>query len=204
MKVLIPFLAIMLIATTATGFSQGMSSGEFMSIMRNRDLNEARAQKEDQQSADRQKLLEAHREYLGRYLPDIDKVDLTRLSQADFQKLYYRAYQKQGLSMLQAKEECQRASLSHMPPEAPAIVAVSSPTPSLAIQYAQANEIRRRSNEEAVREYPDVTNPDSPIAHKYLEIVAKLKATGNPLLSDPNSPLKISQMAGNELGIAPK
>ena len=163
------------------------------------------AMREDQEKkAAKQRILDAHRDYLGQYIPDIDRQNIESISDADLQALYRKAYEKQGMSERQAKEACQRANHAHMPPDTPAFVAEPSPTPSQAMQYAKDNEIRRKSNEEAIREYPDVTNPDSPIAKKYLEIQAKLKATGNPLLSDPSAPLKISQMAGNELGIAPK
>ena len=196
MKVLIPFLAIYLLAITVPARTQTI-------IIPSGPNYEAMRQDEEKKAA-KQRILDAHRDYLGKYVADVDHQDIARLSDNDLQRLYRKAYEKQGMSERQAKEECQRVSLSRMPPETPAIEPVSSPTPSQVMQYAKANEIRRKSNEEAVKEYPDVTNPDSPIAKKYLEIVAKLKATGNPLLSDPNSPLKISQMAGNELGIAPK
>lgn len=57
----------------------------------------------------------------------------------------------------------------------------------------------------AVRYYgPAVNNQNSPLSKKATEIAKRLEAQGNDLVFQSDAPLKIYQMAANELGIAPK
>lgn len=60
-----------------------------------------------------------------------------------------------------------------------------------------------QSKARAVMYYPDVTDANSPLVLKMLEIDNILKETGNPLYNSPNKPEKLAQMAGNEIGIPP-
>lgn len=59
------------------------------------------------------------------------------------------------------------------------------------------------SKARAVEYYPDVTDANSPLVTKMLEIDQVLKETGNPLFYSANKPEKLAQMAANELGIPP-
>ena len=59
------------------------------------------------------------------------------------------------------------------------------------------------SKARAVEYYPDVTDANSPLVIKMLEIDQVLKETGNPLFYSANKPEKLAQMAANELGIPP-
>lgn len=60
-----------------------------------------------------------------------------------------------------------------------------------------------QSKARAVAYYPDVTDANSPLVLKMLEIDEVLKETGNPLYHSPNKPEKLAMMAGNEIGIPP-
>lgn len=60
------------------------------------------------------------------------------------------------------------------------------------------------SKAKAVQFYPDVTDSNSALVKKMAEIDAALKETDNPLFSSPDKPWKLTVMAANELGIAPK
>lgn len=61
----------------------------------------------------------------------------------------------------------------------------------------------RKSESKAVNYYPDVTKAESPLVLEMQRIDQQLKATDNPLFSDPDKPFKLAQMAANTLGIAP-
>lgn len=56
----------------------------------------------------------------------------------------------------------------------------------------------------SVKYYPDSANQNSALVTKMNEIFTAMKETQNPLLSDAQLPWKLTQMAANELGIAPK
>jgi hypothetical protein len=56
----------------------------------------------------------------------------------------------------------------------------------------------------AIELYPDVTNLESPLAKRMLEIDRMLNETNNPLLYDPNKAFRLTMMAANDLGISPK
>jgi hypothetical protein len=71
-------------------------------------------------------------------------------------------------------------------------------------QEAKWNQVLETSKAKAVELYPDVTNPESELVQKMVEIDGLLKETGNDLFYAPEKPLKLAQMAANELGIAPK
>lgn len=60
------------------------------------------------------------------------------------------------------------------------------------------------SKARAVEAYPDTTNAQSALVLKMVEIDAQLKEDGNPLFHAADKPLKLAQMAANELGIAPR
>jgi hypothetical protein len=55
----------------------------------------------------------------------------------------------------------------------------------------------------AVKFYPDASDRNSPLVAKMNEIYESLKDTQNPLVSDPELPWKLTQMAANAIGIAP-
>ena len=55
----------------------------------------------------------------------------------------------------------------------------------------------------AVKFYPDASEKSSPLVAKMNEIYESLKDTQNPLISDPELPWKLTQMAANAIGIAP-
>lgn len=55
----------------------------------------------------------------------------------------------------------------------------------------------------AVKFYPDASDKNSPLVAKMNEIYESLKDTQNPLISDPELPWKLTQMAANAIGIAP-
>lgn len=70
---------------------------------------------------------------------------------------------------------------------------------------AQA-EYTQRVNEakaKAVKFYPDASDKNSPLVSKMNEIYESLKDTQNPLVSDPDLPWKLTQMAANSIGMAP-
>ena len=56
----------------------------------------------------------------------------------------------------------------------------------------------------AVEFYPDAAKADSTLVKKMNEIFDMLVDTGNPIVRDPAMPFKLTQMAANELGIAPR
>jgi hypothetical protein len=56
----------------------------------------------------------------------------------------------------------------------------------------------------AVEFYPDAGKADSALVKKMNEIFDTMVDTGNPLVKDPSMPFKLTQMAANELGIAPR
>ncbi|MDR1191259.1 MAG: hypothetical protein LBK60_06300 [Verrucomicrobiales bacterium] len=56
----------------------------------------------------------------------------------------------------------------------------------------------------AVELYPEVTNAESALVKRMNAIDAELRASDNPLVSQPDYPVKLSQLAANELGVAPK
>ena len=56
----------------------------------------------------------------------------------------------------------------------------------------------------SVEFYPDAAKADSALVKKMNEIFDTLVDTGNPLVKDPSMPFKLTQMAANELGIAPR
>jgi hypothetical protein len=60
------------------------------------------------------------------------------------------------------------------------------------------------STAEAVELYKDAGVPNSAFANRMREIDQELKATGNDLYYDPAKTLKIAQMVGNEMAIAPR
>ncbi len=71
-------------------------------------------------------------------------------------------------------------------------------------QESRWNQTLETSKTKAVELYPDVTNPESELVKKMVELDATLKESGNDLFYAPDKPLKLAQMAANELGIAPK
>lgn len=72
-------------------------------------------------------------------------------------------------------------------------------------QRAQQEQVaQEEAKAKSVRYYPDAAKADSPLVQKMHEIYADLKATGNPLIQDPQMPWRLTQMAANELGIAPR
>lgn len=60
------------------------------------------------------------------------------------------------------------------------------------------------SKSRAVSLYPDVTDANSALVQKMMEIDSMLKESDNPLFYSADKPLKVAQMAANELGIAPR
>jgi len=60
------------------------------------------------------------------------------------------------------------------------------------------------SKTRAVDLYPDVTKAESPLVQKMIEIDNRLKDSENPLYYSAEKPLKVAQMAANELGIPPR
>lgn len=71
-------------------------------------------------------------------------------------------------------------------------------------QESRWNQTLEMSKAKAVELYPDVTDSESELVKKMVELDAILKETGNDLFYSPDKPLKLAQMAANELGIAPK
>jgi hypothetical protein len=60
------------------------------------------------------------------------------------------------------------------------------------------------SKRKAVSFYPDTTDRQSQLVRRMVEIDNALKEQDNPLYYSADKPFKIAQMAGNDLGIAPK
>jgi hypothetical protein len=74
-------------------------------------------------------------------------------------------------------------------------------------QQAEASRFEQTvesSKGKAVDLYPDVTDANSALVQKMMEIDAMLKDSDNPMFFSPDKPLKVAQMAANELGIAPR
>jgi hypothetical protein len=71
-------------------------------------------------------------------------------------------------------------------------------------EVARFNDQADASKVRAIELYPDVTIADSALVKKMIEIDAELKASGNPLFDSADKPLKLTQMAANELGMAPR
>lgn len=61
----------------------------------------------------------------------------------------------------------------------------------------------KASNAEAVKFYPDSGKKDTPLYNKITEIAGRLEASKNPLIYQADAPMRVAQMAANELGIAP-
>jgi hypothetical protein len=72
------------------------------------------------------------------------------------------------------------------------------------IQKAVRVEESEKAKRLAVEYYPDTANKDSALTKKMYEIFDVLQDTKNPLVNDANLPIRLAQMAANELGIAPK
>lgn len=71
---------------------------------------------------------------------------------------------------------------------------------------AQQSTFERESDAsaaEAVKYYPDSKTEGTALRNKIVEIADRLEATKNPLINQPDAPLRVAQMAANELGIAP-
>jgi hypothetical protein len=73
-----------------------------------------------------------------------------------------------------------------------------------AIQKVARAEETESAKRLAVDTYPDTANKDSVLTKKMYEIFDILQDTKNPLVNDPNLPIRLAQMAANELGIAPR
>jgi hypothetical protein len=67
----------------------------------------------------------------------------------------------------------------------------------------QANRAVLTSKETAQQFYPAIKDPNSALSRKWDEIHDRLKALNDPLLDRPDAPLRITQMAAAEEGIAP-
>lgn len=79
----------------------------------------------------------------------------------------------------------------------------------LAERQEEAERVTRQESlnsakQKAVEFYPDTASKDSALTKKMFEIFDVLQDTRNPLISDPQMPFKLAQMAANELGIAPR
>lgn len=79
----------------------------------------------------------------------------------------------------------------------------------IAVQREEAEKAARQetlnsAKQKAVEIYPDTANKDSALTKKMFEIFDVLRDTENPIISDPNMPFKLAQMAANELGIPPR
>lgn len=73
-------------------------------------------------------------------------------------------------------------------------------------RQGQINEFNNRSvasQQQAVDLYPDVTRGDSALVAEMLRLDKVLKDSGNELYHSADKPLKLTQMAANNLGIAP-
>lgn len=71
-------------------------------------------------------------------------------------------------------------------------------------QKAEFTKAVEQSKAEMLRIYPDAGIDGSPLSKKITEIAEHMEAQHNPLVYQADAPLKIAQMAANELGIAPK
>lgn len=72
------------------------------------------------------------------------------------------------------------------------------------VQQTQRAKGIEEAKARAVEFYPDAGKADSALVKKMNEIFDTLVDTGNPLVKDPSMPFKLTQMAANELGIAPR
>ena len=70
-------------------------------------------------------------------------------------------------------------------------------------QLTERNKALDVSEQRAVERYPDVVNVNSALVGKMKEIDQRLKTVGDPLFYSPNKPLLLTQMAAEEIGIAP-
>jgi hypothetical protein len=73
-----------------------------------------------------------------------------------------------------------------------------------AAQKAEFAKAVEQSKAEMLRIYPDAGVNGSALSKKIIEIADRMEAQGNPLVHQADAPLKIAQMAANELGIPPK
>jgi hypothetical protein len=72
------------------------------------------------------------------------------------------------------------------------------------VQQTQRAKGIEEAKARAVEFYPDAGKADSALVKKMNEIFDTMVDTGNPLVKDPSMPFKLTQMAANELGIAPR
>ena len=72
------------------------------------------------------------------------------------------------------------------------------------VQQTQRTKGIEEAKARAVEFYPDAGKADSALVKKMNEIFDTMVDTGNPLVKDPSMPFKLTQMAANELGIAPR
>jgi len=72
------------------------------------------------------------------------------------------------------------------------------------VQQTQRAKGIEEAKARAVEFYPDAGKADSALVKKMNEIFDVMVDTGNPLVRDPSMPFKLTQMAANELGIAPR
>jgi hypothetical protein len=71
-------------------------------------------------------------------------------------------------------------------------------------QKAEFSKAVEHSKAEMLRIYPDAGVNGSELSKKIIEIADRMEAQGNPLVHQADAPLKIAQMAANELGVPPK
>ena len=71
-------------------------------------------------------------------------------------------------------------------------------------QKAEFSKAVEQSKAEVLRIYPEAGVNGSELSKKIIEIADRMEAQGNPLVHKADAPLKIAQMAANELGVPPK
>jgi len=86
---------------------------------------------------------------------------------------------------------------------AAAVTAATPPVPGDPMCDPDFAAAVQRSRQQALQHYPGCMTDGSPLHSKIPEIGAMLKQHDNPIVNSPDAPFKITQMAANELGIAP-
>lgn len=152
-----------------------------------------------------------------------DLLQLQQLQAAQEQQRENQLHKKQAEEEAERQKKSKEADGRLWPATAPGVVALtavggengepahflpqSADSPENdkeAVQKAEFSKAVEQSKAEMLRIYPDAGVDGSPLSKKILEIADHMEAQHNPLVYQADAPLKIAQMAANELGIPPK
>jgi hypothetical protein len=210
------FLAISLIGCSALAQEQ---RSEIMS--RQSDFDPVVANQIAELQNQIEQLQKQHAESQAKYQKDL--LRLQQLQAAQEQQRQNELRKKQSEDEAERQKQRNEADRSLWPLSQPGVVALTAvggengepahyvaqpgaapENDKEAQQKAEFSKAVEQSKAEVLRIYPDAGVDESPLRKKIIEIADRMEAQGNPLVHQADAPLKVAQMAANELGIPPK